>query len=229
MGIRWDADLKRWLNKDSDPCGSPEDLQRDMKMIEDAARMGSPECMYIAGMLHSRGLSEDDRDSESEYWFRRAAEKGVPEAWTSLGTMYYTGVGVRKSIPKAIRLYMKGAIEGDDDAFCKLGIMYEDGTGIRKSVDVAERCYRMGAMNGNMDCMYFLGTILRERSEDDPSDMYEAVHWFKKAASRGESASCLELGLHYACDLEDPDYGEGLKWLSKGSELGDADCKYLLG
>lgn len=59
---------------------------------------------------------------------------------------------------------------------------------------------------------------------------YEAVKWYRRAASQGHANAQLNAGaMLYKGDGVPRDYGEAAMWFRKAAEQGNADAKKFLG
>lgn len=96
------------------------------KMLENAAKRGSAEAMYLLGDMYLSGnedLQIDKNISASVYWLEQGAKAGDPDAMMHLAELYLSGGEVPKSIGKWLEWTEKAAQKGNVTALyggCRL-------------------------------------------------------------------------------------------------------------
>ncbi len=90
----------------------------------------------------------------------------------------------------------------------------------------AERIWLPLARNGHRKAQFFLGVLYDSAS----NDRYKAVHWYLRAAERGDSDAQHNLGLAYARGLGvKKNIPEAIKWGRSAGLKGNSDSQYNLG
>ena len=102
------------------------------------------------------GVRKDD--TESNKWYRKAAEQGDATAQFNLG-IYYHVRGMPKDYAQAAQWYRKAADQGDASAQVNLGGMYNEGDGVPQSYAQAVFWYRKAAAQADTDAQLNLGSM----------------------------------------------------------------------
>ena len=90
----------------------------------------------------------------------------------------------------------------------------------------AERIWLPLARNGHRKAQFFLGVLYDSAS----NDRYKAVHWYLRAAERGDSDAQHNLGLAYARGQGvKKSIPEAIKWWRSAGLKGNSDSQYNLG
>lgn len=85
------------------------------------------------------------------------------------------------------------------------------------------------AANGDLRAMVAMGAIL-ENPRFGPTNVAEALEWYRKAADRGLAKAQVKLGEHYGEGRGVPmEFQEAAKWFRKAAEQGDAEGQCYLG
>ena len=117
-----------------------------LDLFRQAAEKGN-----VPAMLEVAEDELDSDNSESERWFRRAAELGDPIAMINLGAMYELGNHVKEDYAQAASWYRQASGKGDASATYNLARMYERGHGVPKDLAKAKELYQKAAAKGNSD------------------------------------------------------------------------------
>ncbi|KAM4676965.1 death ligand signal enhancer isoform 2-T2 [Discoglossus pictus] len=102
----------------------PEDTQRALRMLKEAAHAGIMEAQAYLGVLYSRDVALDPQKAVSYLWM--AAENGDAKSRYYLGVCYEKGFGVPVSRWEARRHYERSAKNGHRQAQQKLQEMQEE-------------------------------------------------------------------------------------------------------
>jgi eukaryotic-like serine/threonine-protein kinase len=141
--------------------GTPQDLQRAVKLYRTAAGHGYADAQNLLGTLYAtgdEGVPHDD--DEAVVWYQKAADQGFAKAEKNLGDMYFFGRGVeQRDYKQAMSWYMKAADQQFADAQFRLGYMYEKGLGTPQSDEDAIDSYQRAAHNGNVDAQRSLDRL----------------------------------------------------------------------
>ena len=147
---------------------------------------------------------------------RKMAERDNVNAQVALGDYYYNS----QNYNEAVRWYRKATTKGNTEATYRLGLCYEKGHGVQKDNKTALLWYNTAAKQGNeiADLMQeaekgnaTARNELRKMAERDNvnaqvalGDYYynsqnynEAVRWYRKATTKGNTEATYRLGLCY--------------------------------
>jgi len=105
----------------------------------------------VRAMIEVAEEELDNDNSDSERWFRKAADLGDATAMLNLGAMYQLGNHVKEDLEKAVYWYRIAAEKGNPSAMYNLGRMYERGHGVPKDLAKAKELYQKAAAKGNSD------------------------------------------------------------------------------
>ncbi|PSL50803.1 TPR repeat protein [Salsuginibacillus halophilus] len=148
---------------------------------EKAAEAGSLEAMCeLANHLYEGVLIEREV-KPALYWYERAAMGGVKDAAFMLGSLYYEGKDVTKAPKKAERWWKEAAQLGHTRALNNLAWLYAQKEG---GAAKAYAYYEEAARLNDADAQVNLGHMLFT-GKDVGQDIYEALHWWQKAAEQG--------------------------------------------
>ena len=167
-----------------------------MRHLKLAAAQGHGQAMYEVALLYrSGGYGVEQSESESEKWFKRAAETGHKHAQNALKKQ------------QEIDSLKLAALQGDIGAANRLGKIYND-RGNRTYHEKAAKWYRISAEKGNAEGQNGLATQYAFL------DNYEkSLKWHKLAADQGNFYSMERVGTmyQYGRGVEQSD-AEAIKW-----------------
>lgn len=84
---------------------------------------------------------------------------------------------------------------------------------------------RHQARLGHVNSKYNLAVMYHVRG-----NYSEAMHWYKRAASRRHAIAAYNLGsMYYRGEGTEVDYAEAAKWIRKSADLGFADAQFHMG
>lgn len=214
----WDNAAKR--ERENMP---PERIEMFKKWTEEAEQ-GDSEAMYKLGYAHydiNSGVFDMDKAWEV---LEKAAESGNAGAQDMLGYLY-TNIPSRKDMEKAVYWMEKAARQ---DSLRSLNVM----AGIYTLGDYAEqdlvkgRDYYFRALDlGYSEAAAGINALYEYSGSGPYEDPEKQREWFRDGAERGVPAAQLKLGLGYA--LEN-DFENGVKWLGKAADQGNATAQYFL-
>jgi TPR repeat protein len=200
-----------------------------LPVLQESARKGSAEAMWLLGNLYSAGLGVPRDQAEAVRWYLKAGENGSFSAMASLGYVYQNGLGVPKDQAEAVRWYRKGADGGNEVAMNDLGLAYLNGWGVAKDQVEALRWFRRSADAGGVVAMRNLG-YLHHSGIGVAKDDAESARWYQKGADAGDAESARNLGVIYQNGVGVPvDQVEALRWYRKGADGGNAEAANSVG
>ena len=166
---------------------------------------------------------------------KKCMDAGIPESFDIMADLYKDGTGVEKNQDKALEYYNKAIERGYYESYESLGFMYildpEDSQQLNteENQKKAISYFRKGVDLEVPGCLSALAMCYRE-GYGVPVKEEQSLIWYKKAAGLGDRFSCYQVGymLYYGkgCNKDDI---QAWEWLSKGKEMGDSACNYMLG
>jgi len=176
------------------------------------------------------------------------AEGGDAEAQNRLGEKYLTGEGIDQNKEVAVLWFRKSARQGNADAMCNLGIAYYNGAGvaINDSLSLAwflaaqkAGCERAAEAVPRAESelspwaitkAYELLADMYQQGEALPHDQAEALRWWQKAASRGDTDVELALALIFLEGNGVPqDVAQGRHWCQELQQQHKSEGAYCFG
>lgn len=137
------------------------------------------------------------------------AQKGDLLAQTNIGLFYLQGRGVAQDLDKAYWWLSEAAERGSVKALNNLGLMYLEGYGVRKSVPHAIKLFTLSAKSDNPRSAYILGLVYYK----ELADFKNALTWFQRAATLGDSEAGFNLGYMYESGKGTPvDIKKAIHW-----------------
>lgn len=188
-----------------------------------AVRGGSPEASMALANLYATdsvaGVSEKERDKAIVKLTTDAAEAGYAPAMLQLADLYKNGRYVEKDAGKGTAWLTRAAESGD------VGAMTILAEGYRKL------CCSCGLV-----CVCEPNCPVKDALWPVEQDIDQAIHWYKRAAEKGDINSANILGEIYSEGVETKlNYAEAAKWYGLGVEKGDGTAEnnlanlYLVG
>jgi TPR repeat protein len=183
---------------------------------ESAFRLGEA---YIGG---DYGLKKDPK--EGEKYLLQAAHNGSAAASTKLGLMYLKGDSFSKDEAKGMLFLQKAAANGDVEAqeYLKESAKKTEWDKVSKIQWVLA-----AAEQGDADAQARLGVLYSSSPE---SNYQEALAWYKKAASQGNTKAMVDIGDMYKRGKGvSPNIQEAYNWYSKAADMGNGDAMSMVG
>lgn len=153
------------------------------------------------GFIYQRGQLGTPDLAKAIYYYRYAAEKGLPLAQLNLGLLYE-----KEGQPeRAFQLYQQAAEQGQAGAMIQLYRCYWIGIGVIPDHAQAMQWLLKAAEANNPSAQYLMGYRYENRELEGsgaerqllPSNMSEAVRWYRRAADQGWADGQYHLGLCY--------------------------------
>lgn len=160
---------------------------------------GYAKSMMALGDCYRFGVCCIENEKRAFELYSMAAKTGYIHAKSQLGEMYYNGIYVTKSFDKAFELFKESYCDGTDvDAVNGLAecFLNADEFGYKKDVEESIRLSKLIA--GNIVAMRRLGYIYKWKKRS----VYDAIHWYEKAAAKGDAFSAEMLAKIYSGDIE---------------------------
>lgn len=226
---------------------TPPDTAAADQWLERGATAGDGECAFQL----SRRKTAAKQDDEAVKWLQRGAERRNPNACFALSERYRLGQGVPQD-PALEARYLRCAAEiGHGEAMYRLGkslppaeavFWYERairmrhaeainahaelllrGEGITRNVALAEERFQTAADLGS-NAAYL--NYARQLEQRDPR---AAQRWYRAAAERGYPPAQRIYGEILLTEGFGIYRSDGIDWLRKAADQGDADAAYRLG
>ena len=195
---------------------------------------------FLLGLSYQEGRGVIESPIGAFGAYKRAAELGYKDAKVKVARCYLHGYGVKKDEVEAAILMEPLAENGIAEAQRLLGMMYEYGLGQKKDFDKALTWYGNAAKQGLAHAQYKYGMLLMKKI-DDAAHAKRVVtinipdeeckipeEWLLKAAEQDYVAAWRGLGELYENHFRRGKCEDGVKWLEKAGNAGDAAAIRLL-
>lgn len=213
---------------------SGKSVQQDLDKAESYFRLGAdkdPACQCGLGLVKLEKAQTQQEIEEAISWLVRAAEEGGSMALYTLGTVYFYGKKVEKDLDKAISWFQQGADQ--EDLRCQYMLAKalleraKQQTGVR------------AAQQDNQMAQYYLKKVAEEGDEKlagaacynlgkyyTEVDAREAITWFEKGASRGNTHCWHGLGKIFDAEGMYHCSERAVQAYKAGYQQGDIGCAY---
>lgn len=196
-------------------CDGDEAKRQGRRVLEAAARDGSPHAAYDAAIL----LMPDDAE-RALAWLASASAAGLPAAQLLYSQVLLdTGRGA-----EAIEVLQRAAATGVAEADYLLGLAYFEGKGVEQSAERARAAYERAADQGVIPAQFELSLMLLW-GLGGPEDAGKARAWERRAAEGGHARACLNLASRFASYWDgERDMAESLRWYERAANNGSAEA-----
>lgn len=189
--------------------------------LRKAALLDNAEACRRLGLLHFKNQIANSNFDEGLSWLTKAADLGNGWAAEELSELYLKGerskffpdVQVTTDKVQAIRLLERNVSWGFNYSAYTLALLYLEGTWVEADYVLAEKWF-LKAANSNVS---FAQTKLADEyisGEKFPCRIFEAAHWYRRAADRDPSA-VINLCMLLASDrIGPPNFKECFNWFS---------------
>ena len=151
------------------------------------AEAGDVESQFRLGSLYDMGYGGPAMASETEKWYKLAAEAGHSEAQNSMGSIYQA----EKRYTEALPWYEKAAAQNNALAINNLAYLYDEGLGVEQDREKARKLYLKSANLGEAQAMYNLGLMYGSEQLGKP-DPVVACAWTFRAVKYSSGPGSLE-------------------------------------
>jgi len=158
---------------------------------------------------------------------RQQAAEGDGRAQASLGDIYFAGVLLPVNLELAANWYLLAAQHGDAYAAYTLSFLYHNGWGVEQDASLAYH-WRRQADQSRHKAIAQREIADRYATFDSRwYDVDEAIAWYQRAASEGDTKAQVSLGDLYRDGLQTPpDYYTALKWYGKAADAHSSQAAY---
>jgi TPR repeat protein len=204
-----------------------QDAQRVLPQVEDRARSGDAEGIYLFFYACELGLKGEQGTSYAgEFLDRAASAEFLPAKFDrarllSLGKENGTAAGALKEVYDA----------GVKKAAFVLGRVYEQGLGVERDPQAAFKWYKLGADFGDPAALLGLANLTAAGVGENPPDAAKAMQLAQQAAALKFSGAYIYIGRAYLSGRQgvkrDPTAAS--KAFKAAADLGDRDGMLALG
>lgn len=201
--------------------------EKAAKWYLSAAEQGQSVAQYLLGRMYQLGKldGKNPNYAEAKRWFSLSS-LNYPRAALALGFIFET---VEDDYSKAKENYEIAAQKGNKFGLFNLALIYEEGKNIPVDYPKAQLLYKKAAELNHPQAMtkladlYFNGLIEGKRNEE------EAIFWYKKAASLGDSSALYQLGLLAETGVAMKlDFTQAINYYQAAARLGHEKAKLAL-
>jgi TPR repeat protein len=180
------------------------------------AEAGNTVAMYHLGRWHHLGYKTQWIERDELYWYEQGRLLGDGRCTTQLAK-----IKARSDVPAAITLLHEAIDQGYLPAYCYLADHEPQNHDLH---------LQTAANSGDPFSMYCYGYHLMGVAQT-MEERESHIEWIKRAATAGESAASLYLGLMflYGKDGFDANRETAYEWFRLGSKFGNAKCLGALG
>lgn len=172
----------------------------------------------------------DVKDFTSEFvsQCKAKAKAGDPEGQALYGRALSNGWGVKKNPKAAVEWLEKSAEAGNPIGQCTLGRCYALGLGVDKDAVEAAAWLSKAAEQGLPRAQFFLGVSYETGSGIEKNEA-KAIELYRKSAEQGFDGGQYAIGVRLVQEKDVAKQNEGVEWLTKAAEQGNADAQTVLG
>ena len=201
--------------------GTQTDYKKAQSLFKEACKAKDQYGCFIEGDLYYNGFGVERDYSVAKAKYSKGCQLGYTQACVKLGTMYELGKGISLDYKKANELYGDACAKKDGDGCFNLARMHAGGLGVQSSAPIAFAMYSTLCSAGDQRGCLGMATLY-EKGLGVSQNLDMAVSLYEGACGFGYAKACTNLGslLLHTSDFKDP--VEGLEFVKKGCDLGDA-------
>ncbi len=212
----------------SEDGASPEDAEKALEYLQQAAKAENPYAAYFLGKLYQEGKHVPKDTPEAARLYRVSAEQGNEFAAYRLGKLYLSGDGILKDVEEALRWLCLAANKKNQYAEYALGILYLKGEDVPKDVSTALEYLKRASDQGSQFALYHFGKIYLT-GEDAPKDIEAALNYLTAAAEQGNQYAQYLLGKLYLMGKDVPkDKTAAIRWFTLSAAQGNLYAQFFL-
>ena len=199
----------------------------NIKSVENKARAGDAEALYLMFYACGVGLEGEDAISFGPTFLQKSADAGFAPAIYDNGIEYYH----QKDYDNAKKYLLQSFAEGIQKSAEVIGFMYEKGYGVDVDLDSAIAWYKRGIEFGDPDAMLMYAYSYEKGFDNSPPDINKALDLASKAALKNSTAAMIFSGRIYLNGREGiaRNVPLAVKWFKQGAELGNSEAMFELG
>ncbi|HWB27692.1 MAG TPA: tetratricopeptide repeat protein [Chitinophagaceae bacterium] len=198
-----------------------------VQAVEEKARKGDAEALYLMFYACQMGLEGAGGSSFGAFFLQKAAESGFKPALYDYGAQFI----LQKDFSAAFANLRKSYDQGVTKAAAIIGVMFEKGYGVSPDVDSAVAWYKKGMAFGDPAATLNYAGLILKGINNVPPDANKAIGIATSAAAKNYSAAMIFLGSMYVDGKRGiaRNLPEAIKWFKAGADLGDRDAMVALG
>lgn len=207
-------------------------FQKNIDFIQKSADEGEPEAQFLLGCGYAIGVDRLNCHYKKAFqWLLKSANQHYGLAQEYVGMFYYIGEGVRQNDEKAIKWLKESVKNGQGRPAYILSSAYFYGFGCEISAKLSGIWAIKGANLGDVASMQRVANLYWKGYPEDgiPCDISKAIHWYKRAAKKGDPYSQFQLGFCHNRGKGVPvNLSEGFNWFLLSAKSGDSDAMMAL-
>ncbi len=194
-----------------------------------ASKHGHAEAGYRAALCYEFGWGSRKDSQKAVQFYRQSASKNHPGAMSRLGRACLVGdMGLGNRYREGLK-WLKRAAESADFQYnaapYELGLLHETGFGddVFHDEAYAAQLFTQSADLGHVEANYRLGDAYEHGRLSCPKDPALSVHFYTRAAERGQPLAKMALCAWYMVGAEpvlDKDENEAYEWARRAAESG---------
>lgn len=210
--------------------GTNRDINRALKLWEQAAALGSTRAMYIMGGIYEKGDGVAMNIPKAVQWYEKAAAVNHLKSIEELAKLYTNPESKYLNHAKAFRWLSIAAKHPavDPALWVKLGDAYSYGRGVKKDHDIAFEWYDKAAKAGDTDGIFRLGEAYRY-GRGVEQDIKRSLRFYRLAANLGNDDAIMLMAENYEKGIGVPlDPSKQRRWLERGVSAGNPSAQLEL-
>lgn len=207
-----------------------EDNDKAFPLFIAASKHGHAEAGYRAALCYEFGWGTRKDAPKAVQFYRQSASKNHPGAMSRLGKACLVGdMGLGNRYREGLK-WLKRAAESADFQYnaapYELGLLHETGYGddVFHDEAYAAQLFTQSADLGHVEANYRLGDAYEHGKSSCPKDPALSVHFYTRAAERGQPLAMMALCAWYMVGAEpvlDKDENEAYEWARRAAEAGN--------
>ena len=201
--------------------------KNSLKTIENSARNGDAEAMYLMFYACQMGLEGEAGKSFAPVLLEKAANAGFkPAVFDYSGQMI-----INKDYTGAFTNFSKSYDLGVAKAATIIGQMYEKGLSVTPDIDQAVQWYKKGMAFGDPDATLCYAELVSKGVDNTPPNISKALELATAAAAKNCTPAMIFIGKVYADGKKGipQSFPMAIKWFKSAADLGDRQAMYELG
>lgn len=210
--------------------GTNRDMNRALKLWEQAASLGSARAMYTMAGIYEKGDGVAMNVPKAIQWYEKAAKSNHLKSIEALAKLYTDPESKNQNHAKAFQWLTIAAKhpEVDPALWVKLGDAYSFGEGVEKNHATAFTWYDRAAKAGNTDGIFRLGEAYRYGRGVD-QDIKRSLRFYRLAANLGNDDAIMLMAENYQKGIGVPlDKSKQRRWLERGVSAGNPSAQLEL-
>jgi TPR repeat protein len=198
--------------------GTPKNVPKALRFLEDLAEKGHAGAMYNIGKVYKTGFNILKNHKLASKWFHMAAKEGHVDSMYEIADSFERGFGLDKSERDALEWFETAALHGHTDAAYRAGLLnlfFAESDSKLYSVEKAMDWLILASENNNADAQMKLGDIYYEGKFGLEIDYKQALEWYKRASHDDKFAakkmSMIYRAGGYGVERDDDAYKAAMK------------------